>query len=137
MGIFFVHSTYFYQMRFETFISSYTIYKFDYQHYSPGLSWDSFLTESALTYICYWGFSESASGKEPSCQCRKHKSQGFDSWVGKFPWRRSWQPLQYSCLENPMDRGAWWATVYGWQRDTTESVSPRSEPNEKIPWDHR
>ena len=22
-------------------------------------------------------------------------------------------PLQYSCLENPMDRGAWWATVYG------------------------
>ena len=26
------------------------------------------------------------------------------------PWRRKWQPIQYSCLENPMDRGAWWAT---------------------------
>jgi len=25
-------------------------------------------------------------------------------------------PLQYSCLENPMDRGAWWATVHGTQR---------------------
>ena len=25
-------------------------------------------------------------------------------------------PLQYSCLENPMDRGAWWATVHDWQR---------------------
>ena len=25
-------------------------------------------------------------------------------------------PLQYSCLENPMDRGAWWATVHGSQR---------------------
>ena len=26
---------------------------------------------------------------------------------GKIPWRRKWQPLQYSCLENPMDRRAW------------------------------
>ena len=31
---------------------------------------------------------------------------------GRFPWRRKCNPLQYSCLENPMDRGAWWATVY-------------------------
>ena len=28
--------------------------------------------------------------------------------------------LQYSCLENPKDRGAWWATVHGLQRDMTE-----------------
>ena len=34
------------------------------------------------------------------------------SWAGKMPWGRKWQPLQYSCLENPMDRGAWWATVH-------------------------
>ena len=27
-------------------------------------------------------------------------------------WRRQWHPLQYSCLENPMDGGAWWATVH-------------------------
>ena len=26
---------------------------------------------------------------------------GFDPWVGKIPWRRAWNPLQYSCLENP------------------------------------
>jgi len=37
----------------------------------------------------------------------------FDPWVGKIPWRRKWQPLQYSCLGNPMDGGAWWATVHG------------------------
>ena len=36
---------------------------------------------------------------------------GFDPWVGKIPWRRHGSPLQDSCLENPMDRGAWWATV--------------------------
>ena len=30
----------------------------------------------------------------------------------KIPWRRAWLPLQYSCLENPMDRGACQATVH-------------------------
>ena len=38
---------------------------------------------------------------------------GFDPWVGKIPWRRDSYPLQYPCLENPMDRGAWQATVDG------------------------
>ena len=28
-------------------------------------------------------------------------------------WRRRWKPLQCSCLENPRDRGAWWAAFYG------------------------
>ena len=50
------------------------------------------------------------SGKESTCQCRR---LGFDPWVRKIPRRRNGNPLQYSCLENPMDRGAWWATVYG------------------------
>ena len=35
-----------------------------------------------------------ASGKEPACQCKRHKSCGFDLWVGKIPWRRAWQPTQ-------------------------------------------
>ena len=30
----------------------------------------------------------------------------FDPWVGKIFWRRKCNPLQYSCLKNPMDRGA-------------------------------
>ena len=28
-------------------------------------------------------------------------------------WRRKWQPTPYFCLENPRDRGAWWAAIYG------------------------
>ena len=133
------------------------------------------------------------SGKEPTCQCRRCKRHGFNSWVRKIPWRRAWQhslvfspgeshgqrslvgnrvsgptksqtllsryaqhtqgrvwgflggsvvknppanagdirddgsipglgrsprrrhgnPLQYSCLEKLMDRGAWQATIHG------------------------
>ena len=56
------------------------------------------------------------SGKESTCQCRRHR---FDSWVGKIPWRIKWNPLQYSCLENPMDRGAWQATVHGVSKNWT------------------
>ena len=33
-----------------------------------------------------------ANGKEPVCQCRRHKRHGFNPWLGKIPWRRKWQP---------------------------------------------
>ena len=48
-------------------------------------------------------------------QCRRH---GRSPWMGKVPWRRIWQPLQCSRLGNPMDRGAWWATVHGVTKET-------------------
>ena len=38
------------------------------------------------------GFPGGASGKEPACQCRRHKRHRFDRWVGKIPWRRARQP---------------------------------------------
>ena len=38
------------------------------------------------------GFPGGTSGKEPTCQCRRHKRHRFDPWVGKIPWRRAWQP---------------------------------------------
>ena len=49
---------------------------------------------------------------------------GFDPWAGKIPWRRKGNPLQYSFLENPRDRGAWRATVHGvTELDTTEGLT--------------
>ena len=33
-----------------------------------------------------------ASEKEPACQCRRHKRHGFDPWVWKITWKKSWQP---------------------------------------------
>ena len=58
------------------------------------------------------GFPGGASGKEPACQCRRHKRHGFDPWVRKICGGGHDSPLQYTCLENPMDRVAWWATVH-------------------------
>ena len=34
------------------------------------------------------------------------RDTGFDHWVGKIPWRRDGYPVQCSCLENPVNRGA-------------------------------
>jgi len=58
------------------------------------------------------GFPRGASGKEPACQRRRHKKLKFDPWVGKIAWRRSWQPTPVFLPGDPMDRGAWWATVH-------------------------
>ena len=60
-------------------------------------------------HVCFRG---GASGKETACQCRKHKRCRFYPWVGKIPWEGNGNPLQYSCLEDPMNRGAWWAIVH-------------------------
>ena len=38
-----------------------------------------------------------------------------------MPWKRAWQPT-HSCLENPMDRGAWWAAVHGVMKSQFNSV---------------
>jgi len=42
--------------------------------------------------LYYQGFPGGASGKEPACQCRRHKRCGLDPWVRKITWRRAWQP---------------------------------------------
>ena len=66
------------------------------------------------------GLSRWFSGKESTCQCRRHRSCSFDPLVGKIPWRRNGNPLQYSCLKTPMDRGAWWATVHRVTKSQTQ-----------------
>ena len=63
-------------------------------------------------YIVPLGFPGSTDGKESACQCRRHQKYGFSSGLGRSPGVGSGNPLQYSCLENSMDRGAWQAIVY-------------------------
>jgi len=45
---------------------------------------------------------------------------GSVSRLGRLPGGENGNPLQYSCLENPMDRGAWWATVHGIKKSQTK-----------------
>ena len=50
------------------------------------------------------------SGKESACNAG---DPGLIPGLERFPGEGNGNPLQYSCLENPMDRGVWWATVHG------------------------
>ena len=53
------------------------------------------------------GFPGGTRVKELPPNARDVDKCWLDPWVGKIPWRRAWNPLQYSCLENPIGRGDW------------------------------
>ena len=51
--------------------------------------------------------------KNPPTNTGDIRDVGSIPGLGRFPWRGGHgNPLQYSCMENPTDRGAWWATVH-------------------------
>ena len=50
--------------------------------------------------------------KNPTVNAGDIRDSGSLPEWGRFPGGGHGNPLQYSCLENPMDRGAWWATVH-------------------------
>ena len=56
----------------------------------------------------YWQY-----GSEVKASACNAGDLGSIPGSGRSPGERNGNPLQYSCLENPMDRGAWWATVHG------------------------
>ena len=84
-----------------------------------GHSWENKLHTHTHTHYVIQGSLVAHLIKNPSAntgdrlQCRR---PSFDPWVRKIPWRRKWQPLQHSCLENPMDRGAGGLQSMGSQR---------------------
>ena len=64
---------------------------------------------------------DDGDGKESAC---KAGDLGSIPGLGGSPGEGNGNPLQYSCLENAMDRGAWWATVHGVaELGTTEPTS--------------
>ena len=51
--------------------------------------------------------------KNPPANTGDTRDVGLMSGSGRSPGGGNGNPLQYSCLENPMDRGAWWTVVHG------------------------
>ena len=103
-------------------LASYSVFLHLYLPSLPICSdWVIFIILSSKSLICFsafifcylqlQGFPGGSAIKKSPVNAR----EGFDPWVGKIPQRRKQQfnPLQYSCLGNPMDRGALRATVYG------------------------
>ena len=58
----------------------------------------------------FTGFPDSLVGKESACSAG---DLGSNPGSGRSPGEGNGNPLQYACLKNPMDRGAWWARVHG------------------------
>ena len=70
-----------------------------------------------------WASFDGSSGKESACNAR---DVGLIPGLGRSPGGGNTNPLQYSCLENPVDRGVWRATDHGVTKEgcTTEHTHP-------------
>ena len=66
------------------------------------------------------GFPDGSDGKDSACNVG---DLGSVPGLGRSPGEGNGYPLQYSCLENPMDRGVWWATAHGVERITYDLVT--------------
>ena len=82
-------------------------------------------------YICSCilklDFPGGPDGKESTCNAG---DLGLIPGLGRSPGEGKGYPLQYSCLENPMDRGAWWATV----REVAQSWTRLSNFHSFLNW---
>ena len=62
------------------------------------------------------GFPGGSDDKASACNAG---DPGSIPGLGRSPGEGNGNPLQYSCLENPMNRGAWWVTVHGVSKSQT------------------
>ena len=67
--------------------------------------------------ICVLCFPGSSDGKASACNAG---DLGSIPGSGRSPGEENGNPLQYSCLKNLMDGGAWWATVHGVAKGPTQ-----------------
>ena len=65
------------------------------------------------------GLHRGLRGEKSACNAEAARDTGSIPGLGKFPGGGYGNPLQYSCLENPMDRGPWRATVHGVTKSQT------------------
>ena len=66
-----------------------------------------------FSYELLMGFPGGSMVKNPPANAGDTGDLGSITGLGRSPGVGNGNPLQYSCLENSMDRGAWWPTVHG------------------------
>ena len=81
------------------------------------IPWKPFIQNSYPLLLLLLELPRWLSDKKSACQWRRC---GSSPWVGTIPGEGNGNPLQYSYLENPMDRGAWRVTVHGLQKSQTQ-----------------
>ena len=110
-------------------------------HIEPGLppkNPDSRRKRKKLTKDQQVGFPGGASGKEPTCQCRRYKRLGFDPWVGKIPWRRTWQPTpvffpaESPWTEEPSRLQSIGSPSWTWVKQLSTHTSERGEGTKAV-----
>ena len=69
------------------------------------------------------GFPGGSVVKKRPANAGDAEDEGSNFETGRSSGEGNGNPLQYSCLENPMDRGAWWATVHGVAHSPTKFSS--------------
>ena len=65
------------------------------------------------------GFPGGSDNKQSACNAGDAEDAGLIPQSGRFPGEGNGNPLQYSCLNNPMDRVAWWARAQGATKSQT------------------
>ena len=70
-------------------------------------------------YMCIYGLPGDAVGKNPPANAGDARDVGLIPGLERSYGEGNGNPLQYSCLENSMDRGAWWAIVHGVAKSQT------------------
>ena len=66
-----------------------------------------------VRHDCVTSLTQWLSSKESACRAGAAEDSGSIPGSGRYPGEGHGNPLQYSCLGNPMDRETWWATVHG------------------------
>ena len=89
------------------------------------ISNEDFVTKCLYIHVCYYmGFQGGVSVKNPPANSGDIRDKGSISGSGRSPRGGHGNPLQYSCLENPMDRGVWRATVHKVAKSWTRLKRP-------------
>ena len=88
------------------------------------------MSRAPFYFLAMWKLRVALGIKKAPANAEDVRNAGSVPGLGRSPEGEHGNPLQYSCLENLMDRGAWWATVHGFTKSRTQlkQLSTKENP---------